>query len=116
MEHGKKNRKFSRETKQRSALMRSLANALISHGRIVTSEAKAKSLKVYVEKLITKSKRIDLTNKRLLTSEIGPKSADKLIKEIGPRFKDRHGGYTKVIKITPRISDSARMSIIEFLK
>ena len=116
MEHGKKNRKFGRETKQRGALMRGLANALINQGRIITSEAKAKSLKVYIEKLITKSKKADLATKRLLISKIGPSSAAKLMTETGTRFQNRHGGYTRIIKLAPRTGDGAKLSIIEFLK
>lgn len=115
MEHGKKNRKFGRETKPRSALLRALAVALIEHGRITTTAAKAKSLRVYVEKLITSGKTATLANTRQLAAVLDPVSAAKLTKTIGPKFADRPGGYIRIRKLPPRSSDGAKLAIIELL-
>lgn len=111
----KKNRKFGRETKQRSALMSSLANALITHGRITTSEAKAKSLRIYVEKLITRTKKPGLSTVRILNKNLNKASTAKIIKEIGPRFSDRRGGYIRISKLPPRLSDGAKMAVVEII-
>ncbi len=116
MYHRKSNRKFGRETKQRAALLCSLANALIAHGKITTTETKAKSLKVFVEKLITKSRVGNITSSRLLVSVLGVKAAQKLAKEIAPKYSGMPGGYTRIIKLPQRISDGARMAAIEFIK
>lgn len=116
MEHGKKNRKFGRETKQRAALMRDLANALVIHGKVQTTEAKAKSLRVFIEKLVSKGKKSDLATIRTISSVLNPRSANKIIKEISSKYSDRHGGYTRIIKLGVRSSDSAKMAIIEFIK
>lgn len=116
MEHGKSNRKFGRETKQRSALIRGLAVAIISKNRITTTLAKAKSLKVYIEKLVTQSKKNDLITLRYLSGRVGSESANKLIKEIGPKFNEQKGGYIRINKLAPRISDGSDMAIIEFIK
>ena len=100
-------------------MTRSLANALIAHGKIQTTEAKAKSLRVFIEKMITKSKAGGNTSGvaafRELSRELNQKAVAKLVREIAPRFNERHGGYTRIIKLPPRISDGARMSIIELL-
>lgn len=114
MEHGKKNRKFGRETKQRKELMRDLARALIIKGRITTSQAKAKSLKPYLEKLITKSKTPSIANSRVLSSQIGRQYIKKLT-ELGSKFSERNGGYIRILSLGQRTSDGARMSIIELL-
>lgn len=115
MEHGKKNRKFGREKKQRQALMSSLAQALILHGRIKTTQAKAKSLKIYIEKLMTKGKKSNLASFRRLLTELDRPAAQKLFKELAPRFIQRSGGYTRVRKLPRRQSDGAEMAIIEFV-
>jgi len=115
MEHGKKQRKFGRETKQRKELMLDLARALIIRGKITTTQAKAKSLKPYVEKIITKSRTPGLATTRLLASQIGIKYVKKLTTEIGPKFAGRTGGYTRVLNLGQRGSDGAKMAIIEIL-
>lgn len=115
MEHGKKNRKFSRETKQRKELMLDLARALIIRGKITTTQAKAKSLKPYIEKIITKSKTPGVATNRLLASQIGVKYVKKLTTEIAPRFAGRNGGYARIFNIGQRESDGAKMAIIELL-
>jgi large subunit ribosomal protein L17 len=116
MNHGRKNRRFGRETKQRKELMRDLAHALILHNKITTTQAKAKSLRPYIEKLISKSKGANMASLRLLVSELGPLAAKKMSKEIGPKFASRTGGYTRIRNLPPRSSDGARMSVIEFVQ
>ncbi|PIP87264.1 50S ribosomal protein L17 [Candidatus Campbellbacteria bacterium CG22_combo_CG10-13_8_21_14_all_36_13] len=118
MKHGIKQRKFGRVTKQRTALLRSLAISLIKHEKIETTEAKAKELRPYVEKLITRAKTNSVFSHRILMSRIGGSNKDvvsKLIKEIGPRYIDRKGGYTRITKITHRASDASKMAIIELV-
>jgi large subunit ribosomal protein L17 len=116
MEHGKKNRKFGRQTKQRSSLMRGLMISLIENGKITTTEAKAKSLKVDIEKLITKCGNNNLASIKYLTSFIGKVATSKMIKEIGPNYLDRNGGYTRIRKLARRVSDGSPMALIEFVK
>ncbi len=111
----KSNRKFGRETKQRAALMHSLAHALINKGRITTTQAKAKSLKTYVEKLITKGKNSSPSNIRMLRRHLDEKTVFKLTKEVSQRFNNRNGGYARIINLSPRISDGAKMALIELL-
>lgn len=115
LNHNKRGRKFGREIKQRRALMCELAIAMIKHGKITTTEAKAKSLKIFLEKLITKAKFDGLASRRVLISKIGEGNAKKLIGEIAPRFGERHGGYTRIIKMPIRVSDGARMARIELV-
>lgn len=116
MYHRKSTRKFGRETKQRKALLRGLAESLILNEKIKTTEAKAKSLRPYVEKLVTKSRNNTIATSRLLASQVNRQSVKKLIQEVGPRYTNRAGGYTRIIKLSPRQSDGARMAIIEFVK
>lgn len=120
MRHHNKNRKFGRERNQRRALLRSLAIALLEKEQIQTTEAKAKEVRPYVEKLITKGKRADLATRRLLNSKLGSggdKVSAKIISELSPRYKDRNGGYLRIVKSGRRNgSDGANMAIIEFVK
>lgn len=97
--------------------MRGLAVSLIRDEKIMTTEAKAKSLRPYVEKLVTKARVGDLAARRLITSKLGqqPETAKKLIEEIAPKFKDRQGGYTRITKLEPRKSDGSPMAVIEFV-
>lgn len=118
MRHHDKVKSFNRPKNQRIALMRSLAYSLVKHERIVTTTAKAKALRPFIEKLVTKAKNggEELGVRRHLISRIGNKEeADKLITDIGPRYKERNGGYTRIVKLPPRESDSADMSVIEFV-
>lgn len=108
-------RKFGRETKPRAALMRSLAVALIAHGRITTTEAKAKELRPYIEKLVTKARTPSLATIRLLTSRLPVATASKLMKEVAPKFSARPGGYCRITKLPQRVSDGATMALIEFV-
>lgn len=114
MRHQKKGRKFGRERNQRQALLRSLAANLILKEKITTTFAKAKEVRPFVEKLITKSKKQNLTSIRYLSGYL-PINARKKIMELGERYKERPGGYTKIIKLGQRKSDSAKMAIIKFV-
>lgn len=113
MQRGNK-RKFGREKNQRKALYKALATALIDNGKIKTTEAKAKSLSIFLNKLITKSLRSDLASRRYISEIINEKSARKLTGEIGPRLKDKKGGYTRIIRLGQRRSDGSPMAMIEF--
>lgn len=112
----KKGRKFSRKSDQRKALLRSLSEALFLRERIKTTEAKAKELASVSERLITRVKKGGLASRRFLAGKFTDNLSKKIIEKIVPRFKDRAGGYTRIIKIGPRKSDSARMAIIELVK
>lgn len=95
--------------------MRGLAVALIQHDRITTTTAKAKELRPYVEKLVTKSKHPSLATTKLLISRLPKSSVSKLVKELGPRFAQRPGGYTRIRLLPQRTSDGASMALIEFI-
>ena len=116
MRKQKKGRKLSRKSGQRKALVRALISALILHEKIKTTEAKAKKISGIAEKFITQSKKGNLASRRLLASFFSPKIAKKMVDELSPRYKDRHGGYTRVIKLGPRKPDGAKMAIIELVK
>ena len=116
MKKQKKGRKLSRKKDQRKALLKSLATALILKEKIKTTEAKAKEFSGLVEKFITKAKKGDLASIKLLNSFLSEKIVKKLITEIAPRYKERKGGYTRIIKLVPRKSDGAKMAIIELIK
>src|SRR5262245_44986241 len=118
MRHLKAGRKLNRNAAHRAALMRNLACALIDHGRIITTVAKAKELRPFVEKLITLAKKGTLHARRLAVARLHDKDAvAKLFKEIGPRFSDRPGGYTRVIKRHERrLGDGGRTAFLELLK
>lgn len=115
MRHQKKGRKFGRETNERQALMRSLVYNLILKKKIKTTEAKAKELRPIAEKLVTRAKINTLANRKLIIARIGEETAKKLFNEIAPAYKERNGGYTRIIKLPPRKTDGSKMSIIEFV-
>lgn len=116
MRHHNANRKFGRSSNQRRALLRSLAGNLIVTGKIVTTEAKAKELRPYIEKLVSKGKEGTVAAKRLITSRLGVASrAKKLVNEIAPKYSDRKGGYTRVVKMPKRKSDGSKMAVVEFV-
>lgn len=116
MRHHSVKRKFGLEKDQRNALMRSLARNLINESKIKTTLAKAKELRPYVEKLVTKAKTGTLASRRLIISKIGGEKETKvLFTTIAPKYKDRNGGYTRIVKIARRELDSAPMAIIEFV-
>jgi len=112
----KKGRKFSRKRGQRRALLKSLATALILKEKIKTTEIKAKELRSFVEKYINKSKKSDLAIRRFLLRFFSTLVVKKLIGELGPRYKERKGGYTRIIKLGPRKSNGTKMAIIELIK
>lgn len=111
-----KKRKLSREKSQRESLLVSLASNLFLNGRIKTTLAKAKEVRSFAEKMITKAKKQDLHARRKLQSKFTKKIVDKLIKEVAPDFEDRNGGYTRVLKLGPRERDGAKMALIELVK
>ncbi len=115
MRHLKKGRKFHRKKGQRKSLLKILANNLILEGKILTTEAKAKETKSQVEKLITLAKKQNLPSLRLLFSRLPKKSAEKLFYTIAPRYKDRLGGYLRIIKGLTKKRDSSKTAIIEFV-
>src|SRR5271170_7160526 len=103
MRHRKAGRQLRRTTEQKLALMRNLATSLIQHGAIETTEAKAKELRPFVEKLITKAKSGTLHARRLAIRHVHQRSAaDKLFQELGPKFATRAGGYTRILKMGHR--------------
>lgn len=116
MRKQKKGRKFHRETGQRKALLKGLARALILKEKIETTEAKAKELSSFVEKKITKAKKGDLAARRQLRKTFSNQVVKKLVEEIAPLYKKRPGGYTRIVKLGVRKSDSAKMAIIELVK
>ena len=116
MKKKKKGRKLSRKSNQRKALLRSLARSLFLNNRIKTTEAKAKELSPFVEKIITRAKKDDLATRRYLSKFFASEVAGKLIKEIGPIYRKRKGGYTRIIKLGPRKGDGAKMALIELIK
>ena len=108
-------RKFGRVRSQRRALMKGLSRALILHGRINTTEAKAKELRKYIEPVITRAQEDTVANRRHLVRFFDKTIVKKLMLDIGPRYKERKGGYTRITKRIPRKTDSARMAVIEFV-
>lgn len=109
-------RKLSRKRDQRKALLRALISALFLKERMQTTEAKARETSVLAEKMITRAKIGNLNSRRLLARLFSPKIVKKLVEDIAPRYKERKGGYTRIIKLGPRKSDGARMAIIELIK
>ena len=116
MKKQKKGRKLHREKDQRRALLISLASSLILKEKIRTTEAKAKEVAGFVEKRITTAKGASLNSRRLLARFFTPKVVKKMVDEIGPRYQERKGGYTRVTKLAPRKVDGAKMAIIELVK
>lgn len=118
MRHKKQGRKFGRHWEHRKAMFRNMARALLTHGRIKTTEHKAKELRSVVEKLITLALRNDLHSRRLAYKVLeNHQLVQKLFDEIGPAFAGAGGGYTRLVKLAmPRLGDAAAMSIIELTK
>lgn len=111
-----KGRKFSMEKGPRLAMFRTMSNSFFLHEKITTTEAKAKELRSIVEKMITRAKIDNIANRRLLSAKLTDKMVKKVFEETAPKYKNRQGGYTRIIKLGPRNSDSARMAIIELVK
>jgi large subunit ribosomal protein L17 len=118
MRHRKSGRKLGRTWEHRKALMKNMARALVEHERIRTTEAKAKELRILADKLITIALLDSLHARRQAYAVLGSHhSVKKLFDEIGPRFKEIPGGYTRVVKFgIPRVGDSAPMAMIEFTR
>ena len=118
MRHHNTNRKFGRVRRQRTALLRSLAVSLIDRENIRTTEAKAKELRPFVEKLVTKSRENSVSVKRLLISKLGSGTGSvvkKLTEDIAPKYKNRAGGYIRITKLPFRKGDGSPMAKIEFV-
>jgi len=116
MRHRKKGKILDRKVGPRRALLKSLALNFVLNGKMTTTEAKAKAIKPIVERLITRAKENNLNNYRLIDSYLQSREATKkLVEEIGPKYKERPGGYCRIIKVGPRKGDSAEMVILELV-
>ena len=117
MRHHNNVRKFGRNKNQRRALLKGLALSLIKKEKITTTEAKAKELRPYIEKMLTQAKEATGANKRLLNMKLMNRTPEvmKLVETIAPRYTSRAGGYTRIMKLPARKSDGAPMAIIEFV-
>jgi large subunit ribosomal protein L17 len=117
MRHSNNKRKFGRDKNQRKALLNSLALNLIIRGKIKTTEPKAKELRPFIEKLITKAKKGDMPTRRIIISKLSNRSKEvkKLFEIIAPKYMKQNGGYTRVLKLGIRKSDGASMAQIEFV-
>lgn len=117
MRHQKKGRKLNRTAAHRAMMLRNMATSLFKHGRIETTVAKAKELRQYAEPLITRAKQGDLHARRVVARKIRDGEAmARLFDEIGPRYAERPGGYTRVIKVGHRPGDAADLAIIELVE
>ena len=117
MRHGKSGRRLGRKTSHREAMFRNLVTSFLSHEKITTTDAKAKEIRSVAEKMITLGKRGDLHALRQAASYIREKSVvTKLFSTIAPRYKDRPGGYTRIVKLGVRQGDAAPVSIIELVE
>jgi large subunit ribosomal protein L17 len=117
LRHRRKRGKLSRDTAHRKALLLNLSRQLIEHERIKTSQAKAKAVKPEVEQLITLAKRGDLHARRQALAALGQDkfAVHKLFEEVAPRYGERPGGYTRIVKLGPRRSDSTEMVYLELV-
>lgn len=115
MRHHNQNRKLGRVKNQRRALLKTLAVALIKREKIETTEAKAKELRPFAERLITYGKKDSLTSRRAIKTVVGEKLTAKIVKTLAPRYKDRMGGYTRIMKLRRRLSDGSPRVVIEFV-
>jgi len=116
MRHHNSNRKFGRERNQRRALLRSLARELFLHGRIITTEAKAKEVRPFAEELITVAREKTVSARRSLNSKLGNNPiVPKLVNSIAPKYEGRSGGYTRILKLDRRPSDGSKMAVIELV-
>ena len=116
MRHKKLGRRFSRDSAHRQAMFSNMAASLIKHEQIVTTLAKAKDLRRVMDKYITLAKRGDLNSRRIAASRMGDEAmVKKLFDILAPRYKDRAGGYTRVMKAGYRYGDSAPVAVIEFV-
>jgi large subunit ribosomal protein L17 len=116
MRHAKAGKKLGRDAAHRKALYSNLAGALITHGRIETTEAKAKAVRPYAERMITLGKRGDLHARRQAMAELRSNDVvHRLFADVAPRFAERDGGYTRIVKLGPRQGDAASMALLELV-
>src|SRR5688500_3344640 len=116
MRHARAGKKLGRDSAHRKALYSNLAGSLFQHGRIKTTEAKAKAVKPFAEQMITLGKRGDLHARRLALAELRSQDVvHQLFADVAPRFADRPGGYTRIVKLGPRLGDSAEMVYLELV-
>jgi large subunit ribosomal protein L17 len=116
LRHARTGKKLGRDSAHRKALYSNLAGALIEHGRIRTTEAKAKAVKPIAEKMITLGRRGDIAARRQATAYLRSNDVvHKLFAEIAPRFADRPGGYSRIVKLGPRQGDAAEMVYLELV-
>lgn len=117
MRHNKAGRRLGRTTSHRIAMFRNMVTSLLNHERVVTTDAKAKEIRSIAEKMITLGKRGDLHAMRQAAAYIREKSVvTKLFSMIAPRYQDRQGGYTRIIKLGHRLGDAAPLSVIELVQ
>ena len=116
MRKGKTGRKFGLKRDARRTLLRSLAEALIRHEHVSITEARAKELRPFIERWVTRARTDTIFNRRMVARYFTPSASKKLVDEIAPRYRERKGGYTRIIKREPRRGDGARRAIIEFVK
>src|SRR3989344_1065871 len=112
MRHGNANRKFGRVRKQRKALLNSLARSLVLHEKIKTTEPKAKELRPFVEKLVTRGKKGTVSARRDITAVVGAEAGKHLVDAIVKKYEARKGGYTRIVKLGERKSDGSPMAVI----
>lgn len=116
MNKRKNKRKLGRKADERRALLRSLACSLIREGKIKTTEAKAKEVRPFIEKLVTSAKEDTPSKRRFVLSKLQNKTqTSRLFKDFAPKYSDRSGGYTRIIKLPIRKSDASKMALIEFV-
>lgn len=117
MRHNKSGRRLGRNSSHRKAMLRNMVTSLLDHERITTTDARAKEVRKIAEKLVTLGKRGDLHARRQALSVVFDKKiVAKLFDRLAPRFQDRPGGYTRIIKVGNRLGDNAPVSIIEFVE
>ena len=115
MAKNNKHRKLGVNPAHRRAMLMNLAENLIKHKRIKTTDSRAKALREYIEPMITKAKKGDLNSRRMVLKKLHKNAVQTLFDEIGPAYADRPGGYTRIIKLGFRNDDKAAMSLIEFV-
>ncbi|PKN11368.1 MAG: 50S ribosomal protein L17 [Deltaproteobacteria bacterium HGW-Deltaproteobacteria-4] len=117
MRHNKSGKRLGRNTPHRNAMLRNMVTSLLDHEKITTTDARAKELRKVVDRMITLGKRGDLHARRQVLNVIrDQKVVAKLFEQIGPRYKDRPGGYTRIIKVGSRLGDNAPQSIIALVE
>jgi large subunit ribosomal protein L17 len=116
MRHQKKKVTLDRKTAPRRALLRNLAESLVLNEKLTTTKAKARAARSIVERLVTKAKTNSLTTRRTLMSTLYTKEAvDKLLTDLGPRYAERKGGYTRIVVLKNRVGDGAEEGLVEFV-